>query len=129
MPSFELRYADGRSVTNIRPAYAPHARRDEPTTNDTQRAHTTASRPSFWVTPLPPLGALTISCTWAAAGIPATQHTLDAQDILDAVHQSDERKSRASQAGREQATSADAPPHLQHNSTRQLPSQQSQFPS
>jgi hypothetical protein len=99
--SFELRYADGRSLTNIRPAYAPHNRRDEPITRDTPRADTVGGRPSFWVQPLPPRGPLTISCRWAAVGIPPTEHTLDAQDILDAAHQGDERKSRAPQPGRE----------------------------
>jgi len=37
---------------------------------------------------LPPAGPVTFVCEWAAAGIPETHASLDAQPILDAAEQS-----------------------------------------
>jgi hypothetical protein len=43
---------------------------------------------SYWISPLPPAGPVTFVCEWAAAGIPETQVSLDAQLIVDAAGRS-----------------------------------------
>jgi hypothetical protein len=43
---------------------------------------------SYWASPLPSAGPVTFVCEWAAAGIPETQASLDAQQILDAARHS-----------------------------------------
>ena len=43
---------------------------------------------SYWVSPLPPAGPVTFVCEWAAAGIPETRASLDAQLIVDAARRS-----------------------------------------
>jgi hypothetical protein len=39
----------------------------------------------YWISPLPPLGALTVVCEWPAIGIPLVRQELDAQLILSAA--------------------------------------------
>jgi hypothetical protein len=43
---------------------------------------------SYWVSPLPPAGPVSFVCEWAAAGIPETRASLDAQLIVDAARHS-----------------------------------------
>ncbi len=43
---------------------------------------------SYWVWPLPPAGAMTFVCEWAAFGIPETSKDVDTQPILRAAAQS-----------------------------------------
>jgi hypothetical protein len=43
---------------------------------------------SYWVWPLPPAGALSFACEWAAFGIPEAHAGTDAQPILDAAQHS-----------------------------------------
>jgi hypothetical protein len=84
--SFAMRSSDGRSVRDIGTAEASNDGRGELIMRYTARSDANGLRPTIWAQPLPPPGPLTLSCEWAAVGIPLTQHTLDAQDILDALH-------------------------------------------
>lgn len=89
-PSFAIRLADGRSVRDIGTDDVPHDGRGELIMRCAGRSDAIGIRPTIWVEPLPPPGPLTLSCEWAAVGIPLTRHTLDAQEILDAAHNDNE---------------------------------------
>jgi hypothetical protein len=84
--SFALQFSDGRSVSDIGTTEAPNDGRGEPVMRYAERSDANGLRPTIWVQPLPPPGPLTLSCEWASVGIPLTRHTLDTQDILDAMH-------------------------------------------
>jgi hypothetical protein len=85
-----LEFADGRTVRNQRPW------RDQPTEALEEDIPTLEKqggggggafeyRGSYWLTPLPPPGDLTVSCTWPAVDIPETVTVLDATAIKDAA--------------------------------------------
>jgi hypothetical protein len=82
-----VEFSDGRTAMNIaghdRPVNGPviwHLSGGGGGNRRESRFHQ-----GYWISPLPPLGVLTVACEWPALGIPLLRNELDAQLILSAA--------------------------------------------
>jgi hypothetical protein len=82
-----VRFADGRTATNIRG-------HDRPVSGPIMWPLRGGARggagesyfhQGYWISPLPPSGPVTVACEWPAVGIPFVCHEIDAHLILDAA--------------------------------------------
>lgn len=91
-----LEFAGGRRVSNIgglaqRRLLTPDAEPEQPVFvprggGGGQAGNDRVSmRPGYWLWPLPPAGALKISCEWPVVGIALATIEIDAQKIVDAA--------------------------------------------
>jgi hypothetical protein len=83
------RFADGREATTARPIWNPANLLELPPWPVMRGARGFGGSPrrwdaDLWVWPLPPVGALTFSCIWPAAGVAPTSQATDASAILEA---------------------------------------------
>jgi hypothetical protein len=79
-------FADGTRVTNMGEDWG--GRLDSTSSSLCEKRSSRSgghSRYSFWLSPLPPPGALEIVCEWPAAGVPLTRYELDAAAIIAAA--------------------------------------------
>jgi hypothetical protein len=86
----ELRFADGSMVTSTRECPGPADEEMIGPVLEMTAGHggDRQYRAEYWVSPLPPVGALTFVCEWPAFGIPETRVEVDVAPILDAANRS-----------------------------------------
>jgi hypothetical protein len=90
-----IELADGARVSNLDGRALMRSRRDEGPAGPTLFPHgggggsssgtRVVLRPGYWLWPLPPAGALRVSCEWPLAGIPLSTVELDAASLRDAA--------------------------------------------
>lgn len=82
-----VEYPDGRTAMNLdRPGWPPEeASADEPRLVPRGgHGSDVAVDQAYWLSPVPPDGALTFVCSWQAFGIPETEHVVDDANLATA---------------------------------------------
>jgi hypothetical protein len=83
-----VRFADGRSVTNLDEPHWPGVPPESPSIGLHSGGGGGGGRRyemSYWVWPLPPPGPVTFACAWPAHGVAESRADLDGQLLIDAA--------------------------------------------